>query len=73
LLVSVAQGAALPYSFLIESMTLGISRVTPVEKIREWQEELTAWRRDFHTHPELGFEEERTSARVAERLAYWGI
>ena len=54
-------------------MTLGISRVTPVEKIREWHEELTAWRRDFHAHPELGFEEVRTSALVAERLASWGI
>jgi hypothetical protein len=52
-------------------MTLGISRVTPVEKIREWQEELTAWRRDFHAYPELGFEEVRTSALVAERLASW--
>jgi hippurate hydrolase len=47
--------------------------VTPVEEIREWHEELTAWRRDFHAHPELGYEEVRTSALVAERLASWGI
>ncbi len=35
--------------------------------------EMTAWRRDFHAHPEIGFEEERTSALVAERLSEWGI
>jgi amidohydrolase len=29
---------------------------------------LTAFRRDLHAHPELGFEERRTSARVAEAL-----
>lgn len=30
---------------------------------------LVEWRRDFHMHPELGFEEHRTAARVAEILA----
>ena len=45
----------------------------PVEHIRAWQPELTAWRRDFHAHPELGFEEVRTAALVAERLKSWGI
>ncbi|MBU8545075.1 amidohydrolase [Roseomonas sp. ROY-5-3] len=34
---------------------------------------MTAWRQDFHRHPELGFEEHRTAARVAERLRGWGI
>ncbi|MEZ6016623.1 MAG: M20 aminoacylase family protein [Planctomycetota bacterium] len=37
------------------------------------QAELTAWRRDFHRHPELGYQEVRTSNLVAERLAAWGI
>ena len=35
--------------------------------------EMTAWRRDIHAHPELGFEETRTAALVAEKLASWGI
>lgn len=35
--------------------------------------DLTALRRDLHAHPELGFEETRTAALVAERLAGWGI
>ncbi len=34
---------------------------------------LTALRRDLHAHPELGFEEERTSAIVAERLEALGL
>jgi hippurate hydrolase len=32
-----------------------------------------AIRRDIHAHPELGFEEHRTSKLVAERLREWGI
>lgn len=30
-------------------------------------------RRDIHAHPELCFEEERTSALIAEKLAEWGV
>jgi hippurate hydrolase len=34
-----------------------------------------AWRRDFHAHPELGFEETRTARIVADRLrsAGWSV
>jgi metal-dependent amidase/aminoacylase/carboxypeptidase family protein len=31
--------------------------------------EMTAWRQDLHAHPELGFEEHRTSEFVAGKLA----
>ena len=34
---------------------------------------LTALRRDLHAHPELSFQEERTSERVASTLEGWGI
>ena len=34
--------------------------------------EFVALRQDIHRHPELGFEEFRTSDLVAERLAQWG-
>jgi amidohydrolase len=34
--------------------------------------ELTRIRRDIHAHPELGFEEQRTSDIVAEKLAEYG-
>lgn len=35
--------------------------------------EMARWRRDLHAHPELGFEEERTSRFVANSLRNWGI
>src|SRR5258708_19765992 len=41
--------------------------------IQSYADELTAIRRDFHAHPEIGFEEKRTSSIVAEKLAQWGI
>jgi hypothetical protein len=34
--------------------------------------EMAAWRRDPHAHPELGFEEHRTSEFVAGKLADFG-
>ena len=34
---------------------------------------MTEWRRDFHRHPELGFQETRTSRLIAERLAGFGL
>ncbi|MDE0780536.1 MAG: M20 family metallopeptidase [Alphaproteobacteria bacterium] len=34
---------------------------------------LTEWRRDFHAHPELAFEEERTAGLVVERLESFGV
>lgn len=35
-------------------------------------DDMTAWRRQFHSQPELGFEEFHTSAFVAGKLAEWG-
>jgi len=35
--------------------------------------ELVTWRHDFHAYPELGFEEHRTAARVAELLRSFGV
>jgi len=35
--------------------------------------ELTEWRRDLHAHPELAYDEHRTSDIVAERLASFGL
>ncbi len=45
----------------------------PVEHIRTYHADLTAFRRDLHAHPELAFQEARTSQRVADRLEDWGI
>lgn len=46
---------------------------TPLESIRLFHDELTALRRDLHAHPELGFEEVRTSGIVAGALEALGI
>lgn len=43
-----------------------------LNKARAIQEDLIAWRRDFHMHPELGFRETRTPARVADTLEKLG-
>jgi hippurate hydrolase len=45
----------------------------PVQHIGRWQDEYTAFRRDLHRHPELGFEEHRTAQLVCERLRALGI
>ena len=44
-----------------------------IDAIQAMQGELTAWRHDFHAHPELAFEEHRTSDLVADRLASFGL
>lgn len=43
-----------------------------LEKARAMQQQLSGWRRDFHMHPELGFRETRTAAKVAEILERFG-
>jgi amidohydrolase len=47
--------------------------VSPIDRIKSFADDLVAIRRDFHAHPELGFEEVRTSGIVAEELARYGI
>ncbi|WP_430512051.1 M20 aminoacylase family protein [Pannonibacter phragmitetus] len=44
-----------------------------IEKIASYAKELTALRHDFHAHPEIGFEEQRTSGIVASLLEEWGL
>ena len=43
-----------------------------LNKAKAIQSEMVAWRRDFHMYPELGFEEKRTSAKVAEIIKTFG-
>jgi hippurate hydrolase len=44
-----------------------------IDRIHALHAEMTAWRRDLHAHPETAFEEVRTAAFVAERLAAFGL
>ena len=47
--------------------------MSAVDRIGAFHDEMTAWRRDIHAHPELGFEEHRTSDLVARRLEAFGL
>ncbi len=53
---------------MMQEMTM-----TALDTIRGFHKELTAIRRDIHAHPEIGFEETRTSDLVAAELAALGI
>jgi amidohydrolase len=43
-----------------------------VNRIADMAGEIAGWRHDFHRHPELRYEERRTSAKVAETLRSLG-
>jgi amidohydrolase len=51
----------------------GSPRTSTPEALEGLHGEMREWRRDIHAHPELGFQETRTAALVAERLEAWGI
>ena len=44
-----------------------------INRIADFQDEMTAWRRHLHAHPELGFEERATAAFVADKLRAFGV
>lgn len=43
-----------------------------INRIAEFADEITAWRRDFHENPELLFDVHRTAGIVAEKLKEFG-
>src|SRR5260370_37717118 len=51
----------------------GESSMPILNRIADFHEDLTQWRRDIHAHPETAFEERRTSDVVAQRLQEFGI
>lgn len=44
-----------------------------INRIAEFHDDVVAWRRDFHLHPELQYDLPRTAARVAELLGQFGV
>jgi hippurate hydrolase len=44
-----------------------------IQRLRPLHADMTAWRHELHAHPETAFEEVRTSAFVADRLASFGL
>ncbi len=49
----------------------GLPQVTPL--VRSLESDLEAFRRDLHSHPELSYEEHRTTARILELLTEAGL
>lgn len=48
-------------------------KVEMLKRATSLQAQLVRWRRDFHQHPELGFQESRTAARIAAELENLGL
>ncbi len=44
-----------------------------INRIAGGNDAMVAWRRDFHRHPELAYQEHRTAKRVAELLRSFGV
>lgn len=44
-----------------------------INRVAEFQDEIAAWRRDFHANPELQYDVHRTAAKVAELLRSFGV
>ena len=43
-----------------------------VNRFADFHADITAWRRDFHAHPELMFDVHRTAGIVAQKLRAFG-
>ncbi|RYE76551.1 MAG: amidohydrolase, partial [Hyphomicrobiales bacterium] len=44
-----------------------------INRVAEFQDEIAAWRRDFHANPELQYDVHRTAGKVAELLRSFGV
>ncbi len=44
-----------------------------INRIADYHDEMTGWRRHLHAHPEIGFEERATAAFVVEKLREFGV
>ena len=50
-----------------------MSRNALVADVRALRDQMAAWRREIHAHPELAFEEHRTAAFIADQLREMGL
>ena len=44
-----------------------------INRIADFHEDVTAWRRDIHSHPEILYDVHRTAATVADKLRSFGL
>ena len=63
----IANGAPAALPATVRTMSTTVDTLAPLHA------DMTAWRRDIHAHPELGFQETRTAGRVAALLEACGI
>lgn len=61
-----------------DDLTSSAAAITALEAaaraaIESIGDELVAWRRHFHAHPELSFEEVGTTRRLCQMLSEWGV
>lgn len=64
LALTLVAGATHAATVPVETVDAAVQRILP---------EVTAWRRDLHQHPELGFAETRTAGVVADHLRALGL
>jgi hippurate hydrolase len=58
---------------LVPAVNPRLAHARAFARIAQFHPELTSFRRDLHAHPELGFEEVYTAARVQEALRLCGV
>ncbi|MCL6269745.1 amidohydrolase [Sansalvadorimonas sp. 2012CJ34-2] len=44
-----------------------------IEYVEQWHQEITSWRQDLHSFPEVGFDLHQTAQFVEDKLISWGI
>src|SRR5665213_2509762 len=49
------------------------TRMSILDEVAPYQQELESIRLDIHAHPEMGLEEVRTAALVARKLREWNV
>lgn len=47
--------------------------MSALQEVRLFSDEMTAWRRHLHAHPELGYQEFQTADFITEKLKSWDI
>jgi metal-dependent amidase/aminoacylase/carboxypeptidase family protein len=53
-------------------MMEGITRMPIINRVADLSDDVAAWRRDFHQHPELLFDVHRTAGIVSDKLRAFG-
>jgi amidohydrolase len=72
-LVAVAVVVRLLWPGAVFAQTPGAVSADAERRVEGVIKQVIAWRRDFHEHPELGFQETRTAKVIADHLRSLGM